>query len=516
MTRPGRNFAVAELVMGLGLLLALPSPADARLLRGADAVAKVYDAILDADFERAEKLTAETCPPAPEEACLVLDATRLLWTIQIDPEQTRLDAAFTESVTRAIDAADNWTRREPKNAEAWFYLGGAYGARVQWRVMRGQTLAAARDGKQIKLALEQALLLDPAMDDAQFGLGLYEYYADVAPTGAKMLRWLLLLPGGNREVGLRRMQRARTHGAVLADEAAYQLHLIFLWYEQSPQQALALLKTLATNHASNPLFQRLVAEVLDTYVHDRSASLDAYRALLEAARAGKVEGAARAEVEARLGIARQLDAMGDTDLAIEELGKILLDRDPIAPAGAASEARVLLAAAYDRIGSRTDAERLYREVIAAPPARDPAGVLTRARRGLARAPDKVKATAYGMSLDAWRLFQRGGAAATAEERLERALALDPQNAIARYRYGRVLMARHLDSEALAELDTVLRTPSLVPPTMLAEAALAAATLHEQAHDRARAIDLYRRAASIFGASAQTRSTAQRALTKLQR
>jgi len=402
-------------VMGVGVSLALPSPVDARLLQGADAVAKVYDAILDADFDRAEKLTADACPPAPVEACQVLDATRLLWTIQLDPDQTRLDAAFTESVTKAIDAAYNWTRREPKSAEAWFYLGGAYGARVQWRVMRGQTLSAARDGKQIKLALEQALLLDPQLDDAQFGLGLYEYYADVAPTGAKMLRWLLLLPGGNKEVGLRRMQRARTHGAVLGDEAAYQLHLIFLWYENSPQQALALLKTLAGNHATNPLFQRLVAEVLDIYVHDRSASLDAYRALLEAARAGKVAVAAQAEVEARLGIARQLDAMGDTDLAIDELNTIL-ERDPIAPAGGASEARVLLATAYDRIGARKDAERLYREVIAAPPPRDALDVVARARRGLARAPDQMKAQAYGVSLEAWRSFQRGGPGAAITSR----------------------------------------------------------------------------------------------------
>ena len=160
--------------MGLSLFAGLPSSVDARPLRGADAVAKVYDAILDADFDRAEKLTAETCPPAPVEACQVLDATRLLWTIQLDPEQTALDAAFTDSVTRAIDGAYAWTRREPKSAEAWFYLGGAYGARVQWRVLRGQTVSAARDGKQIKLALEQALLLDPALDDAQFGLGLYQ------------------------------------------------------------------------------------------------------------------------------------------------------------------------------------------------------------------------------------------------------------------------------------------------------------------------------------------------------
>ena len=104
----------------------------------------------------------------------------------------------------------------------------------------------------------------------------------------------------------------------------------------------------------------------------------------------------------------------------------------------------------------------------------------------------MKAQAYGLSLEAWRQFQRGGPAAAAEERLERALAMDPQNTIARYRYGRVLMARHQDAQALTQLDTVLRAPSLVPPTMLAEAALAAATLHEQAHDRARAIDLYRR------------------------
>jgi tetratricopeptide (TPR) repeat protein len=505
---------MAELVIGLGLVAGLASPVDARPLRGADAVAKVYDAILDADFDRAEKLTAETCPPAPVEACHVLDATRLLWTIQLDPEQTRLDDAFTASVTRAIDAAYAWTRREPKSAEAWFYLGGAYGARVQWRVLRGQTVSAARDGKQIKLALEQALLLDPALDDAQFGLGLYEYYADVAPTGAKMLRWLLLLPGGNREVGLRRMQRARTHGALLADEAAYQLHLIMLWYESSPQQALALLRGLVTDHPGNPIFQRLVADVLDVYVHDRSASLDAYRALLDAARAGKVAAAAQAEVEARLGIARQLDAMGDTDLAIDELNKIL-ESNPVAPYSGAAETRLLLAAAYDRIGSRQDAERVYREVIASPPPRDPAGVALRGRRALARPPDAMKARAYGLSLDAWRPFQRGGPPAAAEDGLERALAMDPQNTIARYRYGRVLMARHQDALALAQLDTVLRAPSLVPPTMLAEAALAAATLHEQAHDRARAIDLYRRAASVFGASAQTRSSAQRALSKLQ-
>ena len=76
-------------------------------------------------------------------------------------------------------------------------------------MLRGEQLAAARDGKRIKDALERALALDPALQDAYFGIGLYHYYADVAPAAFKMLRWLLLLPGGDRARGAARRCCAR-------------------------------------------------------------------------------------------------------------------------------------------------------------------------------------------------------------------------------------------------------------------------------------------------------------------
>ena len=114
--------------------------------------------------------------------------------------------------------------REPQRAEAWFYLAGSYAPLVQWRVLRGERLAAARDGKKIKDALERALQLDPTLNDAYFGIGLYHYYADVAPAAAKILRWLLFLPGGDRVQGMREMLRAREHGELLTGEADYQLH----------------------------------------------------------------------------------------------------------------------------------------------------------------------------------------------------------------------------------------------------------------------------------------------------
>ena len=118
----------------------------------------------------------------------MLDATALWWRIQLDPDSRALDDEFSTSVERAIRTTEAWTVRAPDDAEAWFYLGGAYAARVQWRVLREERLAAARDGKRIKEALERALTLDPEFDDAYFGIGMYRYYADVAPTAAKILQ----------------------------------------------------------------------------------------------------------------------------------------------------------------------------------------------------------------------------------------------------------------------------------------------------------------------------------------
>jgi hypothetical protein len=174
-------------------------------LTGGSQIARTYNAILDARFTTIPALLRETCPPAPAEVCTLLEAVAQWWRIQLDPNDISHDAAFHARVEEAIEGITRWTERAPEAGEAFFYLGGAYGARAQWRVLRGERLAAARDGKRIKDALEQSLMLDPTLQDAYFGIGLYHYYADVAPVAAKVVRWLLLLPGGDKEAGLREM-----------------------------------------------------------------------------------------------------------------------------------------------------------------------------------------------------------------------------------------------------------------------------------------------------------------------
>jgi hypothetical protein len=326
------------LLGGVGRAFTARQPAAGHGLTGESQLVRVYDAIFDARFDEVPALLMRTCPPAPAEACQVLDAVTVWWRIQLDPASPAGDSQFQSKVDRAIAASEAWTRREPQRAEAWFYLGGAYGARAQWRVLRGERLAAARDGKRIKDALEHALMLDPRLQEAYFGIGLYHYYADVAPTAAKILRFLLLLPGGDKTQGLQEMLRAREHGAILRDEADYQLHVLYLWYEKQPQRALDLLMQLRDRHPSNPLFPQLIAQVQDVYFHDLPGSLRTWRSLFDAARARRVVYPQLAETRARLGMAAVLDRLNDTDAAIEQLRAVIAAK-PLAPYGSYAQAQ---------------------------------------------------------------------------------------------------------------------------------------------------------------------------------
>ena len=216
----------------------------------------------------------------------------------------------------------------------------ALGARSQWKVLRDEHLSAARDGKRIKEVLERALELDPGMDDAAFGIGVYRYYAAIAPSYLRMIRWLLLLPGGDREEGLAQMERTSRQGQLARGEADYQLHLAYLWYEERFDDALALVLDLQSRYPRNPLFRHLEATIRDVYFHDHARSLAASEALVAAAARGEVNRPGLATVRARLNIALQLDQLGQRDrarLAIDTL----LAAQPTAPADAIARAREL-------------------------------------------------------------------------------------------------------------------------------------------------------------------------------
>jgi tetratricopeptide (TPR) repeat protein len=332
---------IAAVFVGAGV------PTAAERLTEAPRLAAIYDSILGAEFERAAAQLAEACPPAPPEACTTLAAISLWWQININPETLQLDERFNDAAKRAIAATEAWTRREPDRGESWFYLAGSHAPVVQWRILRGERLAAAREGSRIKSALERALRFDPDLADAYFGIGLYHYYAGVAPAYARMLRWLLVLPGGNREEGLREMMTARNRGELLTGEADFQLSQLLLWYEHRVDEAALLLESLDRRYPGNPLFTERLAELEYGYRHDARASANRWRALLERARLGEVYSSSIGAVRARLGLAAMQIELGEIDDAIAQL-QIVADADPIVPPGARQRALAMIQNARTR------------------------------------------------------------------------------------------------------------------------------------------------------------------------
>ena len=512
---PARWVVLSSGLALFALIVPIPPCAAGAPVRGLTeglALARAYELVYDADFAAADAELTRACGPAPAQACDVIGTAALWWRIYFDPDDRSRDQAFLSRITRVIERGEQWVAREPERAEAWFYLGAAYGSRVQYHAQRNEFLAAARDGKRIKVSLEQALVLDPALHDANVGVGLYQYYADMAPAVLKLLRWLMNLPGGDKVRGLQRIFRTRDQGLLLRSEAAYQLHLIHLWYEHQPDRALALLDELHARYPHNPLFLLNIAQVHDVYRSDRPAALAAYRRLADGARTGQLREPELAETWGRLGTAAQLDALAETDRALDEL-RIVVAARPRAPYGAIAQAQLDMGRALDRLGLRTEARAAYAAAQTSAPPDDPRHVRSRAREGLSRTPDRTTSEAFRLSIEGWRAFERGDLAA-ASPLLDRAVLLRPDDGVHRYRRGRLAAARQDRPRAIADFERALQVRPSPPAPLVAASFLECGRLYEAQGDRTRAASLYGSASRVRGADPSTREAAELALARV--
>ncbi len=176
------------------------------------------------------------------------------------------------------------------------------------------------------------------------------------------------------------------------------------------------------------------------------ASLDTWRTLLAVAREQRVNEPRLAEIQARLGVARQLDApapdrpraraaargdRGAADAAVRRArgGVPRPGRSGGSPGPSRRGGRRLSSCHRQRAGTRS-----------AEPARARVGPASSCAR-----PDRAEA--YRLSLDGFRKLE-GSDVAGAQALLARSIALNPKDPVARYRYGRVLQARKDDAAAL--------------------------------------------------------------------
>ena len=215
--------------------------------------------------------------------------------------------------------------------------------------IRGQYLAAARDGKRIHDSLQLAISLDPSLGDAYFGLGLYHYYAAIAPARGAHPE--------HADVPARRRSRGRAQG----DGADPQQGLAAARRSRlSASPDLSVVRDAADDGAAPD--RRTAHALSDTircstcgsprcranYIRNHQAALQTYRSMLDAARAGRIAAPAMSEVHARLGMAQEMDALCDSAGAVEQLNAV----DRAQASGAVRRARARLLSTRRRSRSR--------------------------------------------------------------------------------------------------------------------------------------------------------------------
>lgn len=204
----------------------------------------------------------------------VLEADALWWNIYystanlVDPDvfdvvtsyHTPYDARFEQAVDTAIRKAEDNIHSRRNVARNYLYEGMAYALDARLAGLRARDLPTARAGKKMRALLLTALHLDPNLTDAYAGLGLYNYFVDTLPTIVKMLRFLIGLPGGNRELGLQQMEKAATSGEYTRAEAKFYLAKDYTRRnEMQFSKALGLFEQLTASYPRNPFWKMMVA-----------------------------------------------------------------------------------------------------------------------------------------------------------------------------------------------------------------------------------------------------------------
>ena len=256
----------------------------------------------------------------------VLGATALWWQILLDPESRALDDEFSDR-RRSRDREHRGMDRAG--------AGRCRGVVLPRRRLRGAgpvAGAARREARQPRATARRSRSRwsarsrsTPTSRMRYFGIGMYKVLRRRRAGGGKDPALPAAAAGRrSRRKGSTQMLRARTRGRLLQGEADYQLHVIYLWYERQTPRALQLLRVAARPLPRQPALPRADGGDpgrLSARRHRQPG--DVALAARRRARTARATRPALSEVQARLGIAEQLEVLHQTDDAIEMLQAVI-------------------------------------------------------------------------------------------------------------------------------------------------------------------------------------------------
>jgi hypothetical protein len=177
-----------------------------------------------------------------------------------------------------LELADKVTRLaeasivKSDTAEMELYAGLGYASRARLLALRYEKTPVARAGVEARKHLLRCLELDPEMADANLGLGLYNYYVDTLSAMAKILRFFMGIPGGDKREGLRQLEIASTKGILTPLEARFNMAKSLRNYDRDYARAEQAAAPLLARYPKNGLFLLQAGDIEQKLGHNGEAA----------------------------------------------------------------------------------------------------------------------------------------------------------------------------------------------------------------------------------------------------
>ncbi len=154
----------------------------------------------------------------------------------------------------AIEITENLLKSDPDNQYYHFYLGAVHGNLGLQSLKSSNYWSAYRNGSKGKSYLEKALELDPGLEDAKLGIGMFQYYVDVLPKYLKFFLFFVRMRG-DRETGMKNIISVKNNGTIAKVEANLFIARIFNEYEGRAEESEILFKELHEAYPGNYYFK---------------------------------------------------------------------------------------------------------------------------------------------------------------------------------------------------------------------------------------------------------------------
>jgi hypothetical protein len=216
----------------------------------------------------------------------LIEADILWWNIYCKWSERKYNTIDAWSHTRPADADDNAelaladkvaqlaqaSIAKSDTAEMELYAGLGYASRARLLGLRYEKTPVARAGVEARKHLLRCLELDPSMADAYLGLGLYNYYVDTLSAMAKILRFFMGIPGGDKREGLRQLEIASTQGQLTQLEARFNMAKNLRNYDFDYARAEQSAAELVAKYPGNCIFLLLAGDIEQKLGHTQEAA----------------------------------------------------------------------------------------------------------------------------------------------------------------------------------------------------------------------------------------------------